>query len=93
MERVWGEEGFGGDPHEYAWLEQNYGITEAEDVRWIDVLTYHSGEVEMFDGHHLEGEEEREEVLAFLEDPEAVIAFLETLLKRYQSNTATYPRA
>jgi len=86
MDRVWGDPGLGGDADEYAWLEENYGITEGEDVKWQFVLQY-------FVTHDLpEEDEEDPEVMDFLEDYEAVTDFLNSLLRKYQSGDRVYPR-
>lgn len=83
MERVWGEDGFGGEPDAYVWLWKTYGITEEEDVSWQLILE-----------HSMEAlpEEELEDdgVMDFLEDDDAVTQFLEIFLKKYQSASKIY---
>jgi hypothetical protein len=86
MERIWGEPGFEGDDEEYEWLEANYGITEAEDVEWQFALQY-------FILHDLPEEDESDpEVMKFLNDYDAVRAFLNELLGKYRSGDKVYPR-
>ena len=86
MDRVWGEPGFGGSSEEYAWLEENYGITEEDDVHWQFVLQY-------FVTHDLpEDDLADDEVMSFLDDFQAVEWFLSDLLDRYKSKNKVYPR-
>jgi len=47
MERVWGAEGFGGEPIEYVWLESQYHVSEEEDVQWQLILEYAIGEPDL----------------------------------------------
>lgn len=90
MARVWGPDGFGGEFEAYEWLQEHFGISEEEDVQWQDVLSEWTGTFEE-DTEDLE-EEEKIQAQAFLQDDAAVIAFLETLLRRYQSSDAKYLR-
>jgi len=83
MQRVWGDEGFGGSFPEYEWLLTNYGITEEEDVQWQFVLQYDMDDMP-------EEDWEDEEVMQFVEDDAAVLPFLRILLRKYRSGTATY---
>jgi hypothetical protein len=93
MKRIWGgDDAFEGTEAEYAWLSDNYGVSEEDDVHWVNVIMHHSGDMATLLAAYPEGDEEREDLLAFLEDPEAVYAFLQSLLKRYQSNSAVYAR-
>ncbi|WP_248740941.1 hypothetical protein [Pseudomonas sp. MWU12-2029] len=43
MDRVWGMEGFGGEFEAYAWLKENFEISEEEDVQWQDILSDWAG--------------------------------------------------
>lgn len=88
MARVWGPAGFGGEQEAYAWLKEQFGISEADDVQWQDVLSDWSGTLDE-DTADLDVDE-LENVKAFLQDDNAVMTFLETLLQRYRSSSATY---
>jgi len=85
MERVWGPGGLAGEPTEYAWLESHYHISEEEDVQWQLVLEYEIDDLS-------EEDLEDEEVMQFLEDNFAVVRFLESLLRKYQSSGEVYQR-
>lgn len=85
MQRVWGDEGLGGTVPEYEWLLAHYGITEEEDVQWQLVLQYDTDDLP-------EEDSEDEEVMAFVEDDKAVLAFLRMFLNKYRSGADTYPR-
>ncbi|WP_316659408.1 hypothetical protein [Ralstonia condita] len=78
MEQVWGDGGLSGEPEQYAWLLEHFGISEEEDVQWQLVLEYDMDEL---------SEEDREdpEVMQFVEDEEQVVRFLENLLRKYES--------
>jgi hypothetical protein len=82
MQRVWGDEGHGGTIPEYEWLLFNYGITEEEDVRWQLVLEY--------DELLSDEDQEDDEVMDFVLDEPAVLAFLTSLLQKYRSGSVTY---
>ncbi len=83
MERVWGEDGFGGEADAYAWLLKTYGITEEEDVSWQLILQDSMDDLP-------EEELEDAELIDFLEDEDAVVQFLQTLLAKYQSASEIY---
>jgi hypothetical protein len=83
--RVWGDDdGLVGEPAEYAWLQEHYGISEEEDAKWHLLLQENMGELS-------EEDMEDPEVEAFLEDEAAVTAFLELFLTKYRSSDAIYP--
>ena len=84
MERVWGPQGFGGEPEEYGWLEWRYQISEEEDVQWQLILEYQLGELR-------EEDLEDDQLMQFLENNFAVVVFLEDLLRKYRSSVAEYP--
>lgn len=88
IERIWGEDGFSGSFEEYEWLLENYGITEEEDNKYIDILEYDSNEFED-DTSSINDldEEELKEVMDFVTDDDAVCEFLSALLLKYRSNT------
>lgn len=88
MARVWGPTGFGGEQEACAWLKEQFGISEADDVQWQDVLSDWSGTLDE-DTADLDVDE-LENVKAFLQDDNAVMTFLETLLQRYRNSSATY---
>jgi hypothetical protein len=88
MDRVWGTEGFGGEFEAYAWLKENFEISEEEDVQWQDILSDWAGTLDE-DIADL-GKDEIKKVKAFLQDDSTVTAFLETLLQRYRSSDLTY---
>lgn len=83
MIRVWGKGGLHGEPEEYRWLEENYGISEEDDVWWQLTIQHHFGDLP---------EEDRNdaEVMQFLNDDARVEQFLRNLLQLYQSNIITY---
>lgn len=85
MDRVWGEEGLGGESKEYEWLLKNCNISEEEDVQWQLILQHH------MDVLPAENQED-EEVMSFLEDPQAVKQFLQEFLAKYKTSSATYTR-
>lgn len=85
-ERVWGDEGPGGEPAEYAWLRKHYQISEEEDVQWQLVLQYEEDDL-------ADEDLADDDLMDFLEDNLAVILFLEGLLRKYQSSTEIYPRS
>jgi hypothetical protein len=82
---------FDGSPVEYEWLRANVGITEEEDVRWINVTSWQLGTFEE-DGDHYDEEEWAEwaEWVTFLENDAAVVAFLESMLARYRACATSY---
>lgn len=82
---------FGGTPEEYAWLQAHYGITEEKDVRWQFVLESYAGLLSLTEEDAAQDPNDRE-MRQFVRDPAAVRRFLETLLAKYRSNTAQYPR-
>jgi len=83
--RVWGADGLQGSVPEYVWLFDTYGISEEEDVQWQLLFEYQIGEM-------LDEDLDDEEVMAFVEDDVAVIAFLHGFLGKYRSSVAMYPR-
>ncbi len=85
MDRVWGDEGLGGELEEYEWLLQTYNISEEEDVQWQLILQYD------MDDLPIENQED-EEVMSFLENPHDVNNFLQTLLAKYKASLETYKR-
>jgi hypothetical protein len=84
MDRVWGSEGLNGEPDEYAWLLENYGISKEKDVLWQLILEYDLDEL-------TEEDREDREIMEFLEDDQAVVKFLSRLLAHYQSASVSYP--
>jgi hypothetical protein len=83
--RVWGDDdGLIGEPAEYAWLLENYGITEDEDYHWHLLLQDNMGELSEEDSADPDNQE-------FLEDEDAVHDFLKMFLEKYQSSDAVYP--
>jgi hypothetical protein len=85
MDRVWGDEGLGGEPEEYEWLLKTYSISEEEDVQWQLILQHHMGDLPVED-------QEDEEVMSFLEDTQAVKQFLQVFLAKYKTSSAIYPQ-
>ena len=86
---IFGAEGFGGTAEEYRWLLANYGITEEEDVRWQFVLEQDCGITDAKEDLD-EADEDDAKLAAFLEDPDAIWTFLETLLTKYRSSSNCY---
>lgn len=83
MERVWGEDGFGGEAEAYDWLQKIYGITEEDDVSWQLILQDSMDDLP-------EEELEDSELMSFLNYDDAVVQFLKTLLTKYQSASEIY---
>ncbi len=83
IERVWPDDAFDGTVEQYEWLERHYGITEKEDVRWLDVLAEWSDD-------HIALEDTPKEVMEWMRDESAVCEFLESFLAKYTSNTQSY---
>lgn len=86
MDRVWGEDGLGGQPDEYAWLLKKYNITEEDDVQWQLILQYDMNDLP-------DEDKEDEELMDFLKDDHAVIQFLEKYLMKYKGSSAVYVKA
>ncbi len=85
MDRVWGRRGLHGTDPEYEWLFAQYGITEAEDVRWQLILeASRLGSVSAEDTSD-------PDVSNFLMDSAGVLAFLKGLLHKYRGGTANVP--
>ncbi|MXS77402.1 DUF1917 domain-containing protein [Nitrosomonas sp. JL21] len=85
MDRIWGEDGFDGTHDDYQWLQQNYGISEENDVLWQLILEY--------DANELSDEDlEDQELMGFLEDKKAVRQFLECHLKSYRNAFTISPK-
>ena len=82
MNRVWGEDGLGGEQEEYAWLLENYNITEEDDVKWQLILQHCMDDL-------YDEDLEDEELMLFLEDDHAVIRFLQEFLRKYRSSSAS----
>ncbi len=87
IERIWGEDGFSGSKEEYEWLLENYGITEEEDNKYIDILEYDSNKFEEDPSIDDLNEEERMQVINFVTNDTAVCEFLIALLLKYKNNT------
>lgn len=87
IERVWGERGPGGSWDEYVWLFENYDITDVEDIQWMEVLDYCSGEL---DDDDLD-DEDKKALMDFVTDDATVISFLQILLQKYRSNNVSFP--
>jgi hypothetical protein len=85
-DRVWGENGFGGKPDEYAWLAVTFSITYDQDVQWQLILDHACDCLE-------DDDFEDEKLMFFLEDDGAVMRFLNTLLEMYQRSSAVFPRS
>jgi hypothetical protein len=94
VERVFGEDpGFEGTNEQYGWLATTYGVTEDDDVKWQFLICPDpfdpSKTVDPLDPDNSDDEE----MISFLIDDNAVvIAFLETLLAKYRSSDAVWPR-
>jgi hypothetical protein len=85
IERVWPGYHLNGTKEQYEWLRANYRITAVEDIRWQLILEH--SEHELRDGDRADGD-----LMAFLDNDAAVIAFLQTMLDKYRSNTAVHER-
>lgn len=84
-DRVWGDDGFGGEPDEYAWLAETFGITYDQDVQWQLILDHACDCLE-------DDDYEDEELMLFLADDGAVMCFLTTFLEMYQRSSVAFPR-
>ncbi|MNZ57953.1 hypothetical protein D3C78_759490 [compost metagenome] len=82
MDRVWNGD-FGGESVEYEWLLENFNVTEEDDVQWQLIIQHSTNNLP-------EEELKDEELMAFLEDDGAVVDFLEKLVKKYRSSSASY---
>ena len=90
MERVWGPEGLQGTQEEYAWLQQHYGISEADDVRWQYILQ--DSMDDLTEDDLSEDDPDDEELIDLLAHPGGIIATLNALLLLYRRNSISYPR-
>ncbi len=96
--RIFGEDEFSGDEDEYAWLASVYGVTEAEDVYFMDIGFYTIADtIEDFlvncgydDGSFTA--EEQQEFVSRAYDFTRSVPFLESLLKKFRSSDRKYPR-
>lgn len=80
--RVWGEEGFRGEPKQYRWLLEWYGITEEEEALWSAILLHEfSGVTE---------EDCDEKTKAFLNNRNELAQFLYGLLRKYRISHEVY---
>ena len=80
---------FEGTPDQYQWLEEHYGVTEEEDVRFAQALQYvYEGEAGLEDQKRGDPD-----VMGFLKDDEAVERFLQELLAKYDAAADVYPQA
>src|SRR5262249_40936552 len=86
MQHVWGTrlDRFEETPEQYVWLEEHYGITEEDDLRWQFTL------LDSADGVTAADLEENKEMQEFLESPHRIVHQLNYLLQRYRSNTIAY---
>jgi hypothetical protein len=90
VERVFAPDGFDGEQPQYEWLEKTYGISEEDDVKWQFILEQDFDEE---DRDELDPADENDaEMLAFLADEPAVMAFLENILAKYRAHDAVWPR-
>ena len=83
MDRVWGEDGFDGSFDSYQWLQQNYGVSEEEDVLWQLILEYDTDELS-------DEDREDQELMVFLEDKKTVREFLKSHLQKYRSSSSVF---
>jgi hypothetical protein len=90
MDRVWGEEGFGGSDQEYEWLLEHYDIAEEEDLVWLEVLQDFRGDLNLDDPEAGYGDDEKAEIELFLDDDRAVCRFLELLLEKLRTGAGSY---
>ena len=87
IERIFGEDGFDGDAHQYEWLLVNCSLTEEDDVQWQQICEWERGEF----GEGMDYDDvELAEREAFLENEATVIAFLERMLTQYRTATTAY---
>ncbi len=84
-DRVWGEDGFGGEPDEYAWLAVTLGITYDQDVQWQLILDHACDCLE-------DDDLKDEKLMLFLAHDVAVMRFLNIFLEMYQRSSAIFPR-
>lgn len=90
MERVWGEEGFGGEEVAYEWLYSHYGITMMDDLNWQFILEDSWGGLLAYLAEDGAPKEDDDEIIAFVEDDSRVEIFLADLLANYKSSDAIY---
>ncbi len=86
------KDGLNGDSKEYEFLQQ-YGISEADDVRLQIIGEYQQAMSEGEDAEYLESENEEagvDSLSGFLLDDDQVGVFLQTMLARYRSIGSEY---
>lgn len=91
IDEIFGKDGFEGSFDEYDWLIKNYGITEAEDNLWQDILYQYEGILK--ESGTLDDLEEpyKQQQIDFLADKEACLKFLFELYVKYNSAQKKYP--
>jgi hypothetical protein len=87
---IFGPDGMEGTTEEYAWLAENYGITEEYDNKWLDILGYYKGDLHEQPSWATLTGEERQEITAFVTDQELHLTFLFDLARRYASGKPRY---
>lgn len=84
QQRVWGATPARADALQ--WLHDTFGITAEDEAFCSAILGYHVGQLSA-------AEYENPRLMAALADEARVCAFLDELLGKFQSSTATYPGA
>ena len=87
---IFGPEGMEGTTEEYVWLEANYGVTEEDDNKWLDILGHYEGSPHEQPSWATLTDEERQEVMAFVTDQELHLPFLFNLARRYDAGKSRY---
>jgi hypothetical protein len=87
---IFGKDGPGGSWAEYAWLEENYGISEEDDNKWLDILGYYQGDLQEQPSWDSLTEEEQRDIWDFVSDREKHLPFLFELARKYDAVKKKY---
>jgi hypothetical protein len=82
---IFGPDGMEGTTEEYDWLTKNYCVTEEDDNKWLNVLSYHERNLYEQPSWATLTNEERQEITAFVTEKELQLTFLFDLARRYDS--------
>jgi len=88
---IFGKDGSGGSWEEYAWLEENCGVSEEDDNKWLDLLGHYQVDLEEQASWVDLSDEEKRDILAFVTDREKHLPFLLDVAQRYDAVDKRYP--
>lgn len=86
LTRIWPGDSFEGTDDQYAWLYEQYGITEQDDVKWQCALAEWMDEDSDLDL----ADPADQELMTFLTDERAMQSFLVHLREQYSSGNAVW---